>query len=167
MRLVDFLILLLEAHGETLKRLAAFFGEERFFDMLENSDAGARPVLSANTLAFTSSGIANSSRSPYLELEGAVRESGLPEILEFHLWAYPYYRAFIESGVDLAAPLKDGNSGTALIEEAVTAAKEWIRLVPIPPVLSAQAETAASVPWIRFRSSAFKKMGLRPMGPVA
>ena len=37
MRLVEFLIFLLEAHAHTLHRLAALFGEEMLLHMLEES----------------------------------------------------------------------------------------------------------------------------------
>jgi hypothetical protein len=172
-RLVDFLVLLLEGHAETLKRLAAFFGEDRFLEMLESSDADEPelPKLDDKLVPFEAIGnrLPAGARSPYVELEGAVREFGLPAVLEFHLWAYPYYRAFIESDLDLGSFLQEGNpeAGVALADEAIRQAKEWVRKLPIPPAVSLQAEAAAAVPWIRFRTSALRKMGLRPIGPVS
>lgn len=176
MRLVDFLILLLGAHSEALKRLAAFFGEERFIDMLE--DSGDTIDKSLPIRKFTDKAGAaliwidmNSPRTnanAYVELEGAVRELSLPEVLEFHLWAYPHYRAFIESSVDLNARMAPGggSSGAALIEEACIQAEAWAHALPIPPAVAGAAHKAALVPWLRFRAEALKKMGRRPLGAV-
>ena len=172
MRLVDFLILMLEAQAETLKRLAAFFGEERFFEMLESAeeDEVVLPTLDRKLIPFELIGtrLPAGARSPYVELEGTVREFHLPEVLEFHLWAYPHYRAFIESDYDLGSALSDGNqaAGVALVDEAIREAKSWVQKLHIPPAVSLQAEAAAAVPWIRFRTFALRKMGLRPMGAV-
>lgn len=169
MRLVDFLVLLLEAHSETLKRLAAFFGEERFLEMLESLEEQVNPALSPAATCFSAiNGSLNGPRSPYQELEGAVREMALPEVLEFHLWAYPYYRAYIESDMDLGSALKGADEGAqiAIVDDAIRYAREWVHQLPIPPAISQQAEAAAGVPWIRFRTSTLKKMGMRPMGPV-
>jgi len=180
MRLVDFLVLLLGAQAETLKRLAAFFGEENLVDMLEDAGesfddrklAGLAPAKFATTSVASVTWIAASTphtnASAYAELEGTVRELGLPEILEFHLWAYPHYRAFIESAIDLDSrlPAGGGESGAALIEEACAAADAWVKTLPIPPAVAAAAYKAAGVPWLRFRTEALKKMGRRPLGAV-
>lgn len=173
MRLVDFLVLMLEAQAETLKRLAAFFGEERLLEILETSegDEAPLPMLDNKIIPFAPIGnrLPAGARSPYVELEGSVRELQLPEFLEFHLWAYPHYRAFIESDLDLGSTMTEGNpdAGVALVDEAIREAKAWVHKLPIPPVVSPQAEAAAAAPWIRFRAAALKKMGRRPIGPVA
>ena len=180
MRLVDFLVLLLGAQAEALKRLAAFFGEEVLVAMLEDAGesfddrrlAGLEPAKYASTsagkIAWTPPQTPHTNANAYSELEGTVRELALPEVLEFHLWAYPHYRAFIESAIDLDArlPAGGGESGTFLIDEAVAAADAWTKELPIPPAVSAAAFKAAQVPWIRFRTEALKKMGRRPLGAV-
>lgn len=180
MRLVDFLVLLLNAQAETLKRLGAFFGEEILVAMLEDAGesfddrrlAGLEPAKFASTSVASVTWIAaptpHTNANAYAELEGTVRELDLPEVLEFHLWAYPHYRAFIESAVDLDArlPAGGGESGTALIEEAVSSAEAWVKALPIPPAIAAAAYKAAQVPWLRFRTEALKKMGRRPLGAV-
>ena len=180
MRLVDFLVLLLSAHAETLKRLAAFFGEEVLVAMLEDAGesfddrrlAGLEPqkfaTSSVATVTWIDSPSPHSNANAYSELEGTVRELGLPEVLEFHLWAYPHYRAFIESSIDLNARLspEDGRSGLSLVDEAVEASEAWVRALPIPPAVSAAAFKAAAQPWIRFRTEALRKMGRRPLGAV-
>ena len=176
MRLVDFLIALLEAHAETLKRLAAFFGEERFLEILEESgedsdDPAKRPdpvITHLRPQDLESGNLHVSSSSAYQELEGAVHDFNLPAVLEFHLWAYPHYRAFIESPLELTSriPGPGGDTGTALVEEAVAQAQAWVRTLHIPPQIGAQAERAAHVPWLRFRTNVLKRIGKRPLGPV-
>jgi len=180
MRLVDFLVLLLGAQAETLKRLAAFFGEENLVDMLEDAGesfddrrlAGLAPekfaTSSVASVTWIDSPAPHSNANAYAELEGTVRELGLPEILEFHLWAYPHYRAFIESAIDLNARLspESGVSGTALVDEACAASEAWVKTLRIPPSVAAAAYKAAAQPWLRFRTEALKKMGRRPLGAV-
>ena len=177
-RLVDFLIMLLEAHAQTLQRLAALFGEEIFLHMLEESGdeeprvgPGAKPktVLHFDPNWFDGQAAASSGfSSPYMELEGAVHEFSLPAMFEFHLWAYPHYRAFIESPLELNSKIQGpgGEAGLALVEEAVAQASAWLKHLPIAPEFVPQAESVAHVPWLRFRTAVLKKIGKRPLGPV-
>lgn len=170
MRLVEFLILLLTAHAETLRRLAALLGEERFLHILE--DAGDLPSPDVETQAkptsFDRPCPMASASSAYQELEGAVREMHLPEPLEFHLWAYPHYRAFIESPIDLNSriPGSSSDAGLALVEEAVAQAAAWVQRLPLPPQIGHQVERAAQVPWLRFRTTVLNRIGKRPMASV-
>lgn len=179
MRLVEFLVQILEAHAETLKRLAALFGEENLIQLLEmagdedegggkNDEALPRRHQPAHLSVFEAPSPFSSSNAPYAELEGAVREMNLPSVLEFHLWAYPHYRAFIESDVDLNAriPGPGGEAGAVLVDEAVAQAEAWVRSLPMNPAVLDQASRAAHVPWLKFRSSVLKRIGRRPLGPV-
>jgi len=176
MRLVEFLIFLLEAHAETLKRLSALLGEEHLMEILEaagdaesdmSGPAGA-PAVSEKVIALFESPGAAFGGSAYQELEGAVQELNLPEVLQFHLWAYPHYRAFIESPLELDSriPGPGAEAGAALVEEAVQQAQAWIRGLHLPPQISQQVERAAYVPWLRFRTEVLKRIGRRPLGPV-
>lgn len=171
-RLADFVICILQAQGETLKRLAALFGEEAIVELLEMVDEAPRPEpeppISVVRDAWTSPPTEPPSGSAYAEIESAVRELGLPPQLEFHLWAYPHYRAFIESPLELNSRIRGHESevGHALVEEAVAQATAWIRRLPIAPMIAPQAERVAQVPWLRFRSEVLKKLGKRPLESV-
>ena len=170
MRLVDFLIYLLEAQAQTLHRLAALFGEEMLLHMLEESgDRIAEQVAPSRfRLDWFEPPLSTGYSSPYAELEGAVHDFKLPAVLEFHLWAYPFYRAFIESGLELDAriPGPGGDAGLLLVDEVVEQAEAWVKLLPIAQEFSLQAQRAAHMPWLRFRTQALKRIGKRPMGPV-
>ncbi len=175
MRLVDFLILLLGAHAETLKRLGAFFGEEELVNLLEDAGEANEAALPPTKVSSVRAPIVwrdeptpRSNASAYAELEGNVREFDLPEVLEFHLWAYPPYRTYIESAINLGAKLAPGGgeSGVSLVEEACRQAEEWVKTLGIPPAVAAAAYKAAHVPWLRFRTETLKKMGRRPLGAV-
>lgn len=170
MRLVDLLILLLEAHAQTLHRLAALLGEEILVQMLEESSDAIAARMAAPKFRADWFEIAQGSDrdSPYAELEGAVAEHKLPATLEPYLWAYPHYRTFIESGLELDCriPGPGGDTGILLVDEAVDQAEAWLGLLPIPPELALQAQRAAHMPWLRFRTQALKRIGKRPMGPV-
>lgn len=178
MRLVDFLISVLEAHAETLKRLAALFGEENLIQLLElagdedenetRKDRIKPSSKTADPSLFEAPSPFTSSSSTYAELEGAVQEMNLPAVLQFHLWAYPHYRAFIESPIDLNSrvPGPGGHTGMALVDEAVAQAEVWVKNLPMSDFIRDQASRAAHVPWLRFRTQVLKRIGKRPMGPV-
>jgi hypothetical protein len=162
-RLVDFLILLLETQGQTLQRLAAFFGEDFLFEMLEV--AGEATDLDPPIQIDTSDLIPPRKpmkASVYGELEIAVRDLKLPAVLEFHLWAYPFYRAVIESSSDLNSHIQ----GERLIEQALAQSKAWFKKLPIPPEFTPQAERVASFPWLRFRANVLRKIGKRPVNSI-
>lgn len=177
-RLVEFVIAVLEAHGEALKRLAALFGEENLIQLLEMAgDRDERPQLATipaeimkELLDFAKKqgpGLSLSANT-YAEIEGSVRELNLPAILEFHLWTYPLYRAFIESPLELnlKIPGPGGNTGTALVDDAIAHADAWVRALPMSELVKDQAARAAQVPWLRFRTTILKRIGRRPLGPV-
>jgi hypothetical protein len=171
MRLVEFLIHLLEAQAQTLHRLAALFGDEILLHMLEESgDRIQEETAPARFQAtwFEASKEQYGFSSPYAQLEGSVHDFKLPSPLEFHLWAYPHYRAFIESGIELDSriPGPGGDAGMQLVDEAVAQAEEWVKKLPIAPEFRLQAQTAAHVPWLRFRTNVLKRIGKRPLGPV-
>lgn len=168
---MDFLIALLQTHAQTLQRLAALLGEETLLELLESMEATPEHNdKQCNKVEWIESTRSQSisGASPYVELEHAVHELNLPAMLEFHVWAYPHYRAFIESSLDLSARIRSQGSeaGQALVQEAVLQAQQWVRKLPLPPSLAAQAERAAEIPWIRFRSMVLKRIGKRPLGPV-
>jgi hypothetical protein len=165
-RLVDFLIRLLEAQAQTLQRLAALFGEDILLEMLErgaelDEEQGTSPI-EIKPAWFQAAGAAKSS-APYAELEGAVRDFKLSPVLQFHVWAYPAYRCFIESDVELGARVTNPQ---AIVDAALGGQKHWLAMLPIATEFRAQAERAAEVPWIRFRTHVLKDLGQRPIGVV-
>lgn len=166
MKLVEFLIYLLEAQAQTLSRLAALFGEELFLHMLEESGDLPTPKLQISTQWFESA--ESPQASAYALLESSVHEFKLPAVLEFHLWAYPPYRSWIESDLHLNAKIlgPGGDAGVALVEESISQANLWFRRLPIAEEFRMQAQSAAQVPWIKFRTSVLKRIGRRPLGPV-
>ncbi|MBI2711425.1 MAG: hypothetical protein HYX41_00990 [Bdellovibrio sp.] len=179
-RFVDLLIFLLQTQGETLKRLAAFFGEEEFIEILESQETS--PVKAAHADPASKfepdlewfQEIEGMPGSPYLELEDAVRELGLPAPLEFHLWAYGFYRSLIESGVELKSvilPSVSNEDGTidpldVLIAESIKQAKAWITGLPIPSTVYLQAESAALTPWVRFRARVLSRAGRKVLSAI-
>jgi hypothetical protein len=103
---------------------------------------------------------------PYLELEGAVREMHLSAPLEFHLWAYDFYRIFIESSANLNDKIQEQQGSEVLellVKEAIIQAQIWISHLPLAPELALQAKSVAQVPWIRFRTTVLNKIGRRPV----
>jgi hypothetical protein len=179
MRVYEFLSQLLQTHAQVLQRLAALFGEERLIDLLESlpDPSPDEPEIPPTRLArhewleTDAQGnlkIVDDDIDAYTALEGSVHELNLPAPLEFHLWAYPHYRAFIEGDLPLDAKLlgRGSDSGYILAEDCMNQGKEWIRKLPIPSPLAPRAETAAEVPWLRFRAELLKKIGKRPLGPA-
>ncbi len=189
MRLAEFLSQILATHGEVLLRLAALLGEEELLELLEKAEE-LHPTDTAHD-ADDPQGLKEFARwetwlkerlvaSPgesapqaMAEIQSTVSSLDLPEVLEFYVWAYPAYRAYVETSLGLALRIpKQGptgapsESGLQLTEDAVARAKSWFRRLPLPPQIAATAERAAEVPWLRFRSEVLKRVGRRPLGPV-
>ncbi len=175
MRLVDFLVHLLQTQADTLKRLAAFFGEEALLQMLETAGDIEHPPSSFQLHRewFEANPpnpvlVRSDSNASHQKLEGSVTEFKLPAFLEFHLWAYPFYRHLIEGSIDLHAKFKHSSQDSieALVEEALKESKKWIQNLPIPPSVSQAAERAAWIPWLKFRANVLTQVGKRPIAPV-
>ncbi len=170
MKLFEFLTHVLSAHAHTLQRLAAFFGEEEFLEILELAGDSPANELSSFHLDpdwFTSSKAVDQS-SAYQNLEGTVNDFKLSAVLEFHLWTYPFYRSIIESSINLNSDIRlsKDHVDEGIIQQAVTEAKNWVKSLPLSPDLSRQAEQIAITPWVRFRSEVLKKMGKRPFASL-
>jgi len=180
MRLVEFLKYLLAAHGEALRRLAALLGEDALIAVLEELPEDPRaiaPLSRRLASAFLPPMIPFKPKepgmertlvplaNPYQELEGAVREMKLPAVLEFYIWAFPLYRSYIESGLDLNSRLPSPVSESVMevVEDAIQESRNWVRRMPIPPHLGLRVDQAAKTPWLKFRSDVLKNLGSRPM----
>lgn len=168
MRLVDFLILMLKAHAETLKGLSDLLGEDVVFAILERTseeDDTIPPLPQKHTLRVRTEATAVRSGSAYMELQDAVHHFHLPGTLEFHIWAYPHYRTFIESPFDLDSVLEPvGQSGEfPLAEEAITQAKKWISKIPGPAAFQTRIQQVSDQAWLRFRTQVFQKAGKKPL----
>lgn len=175
MRLVDFLIALLQTHAHALQRLAALFGEDVLIEILENQPEppefpdprkSARPSYSMSDFKNPPLRGVGGFGGSYSELETTVQNLRLPTMLEFHLWAYPPYRAFIESGLSLDATVAKTETTENLVKEVIEQATQWVRQLPLPPEFSLQAERATEVAWIRFRTEMLQGIGKRPLGSI-
>ena len=71
-----------------------------------------------------------------------------------------------DSSLTRASQAPAGTSACWLVDEAVEQAEAWVKNLPIAPEFALQAQRAAHVPWLRFRTQVLKRIGKRPMGPV-
>jgi hypothetical protein len=181
-RLSEFLAEILTAHGQVLLRLAALLGEEEFLELLEKAEelypSGDEDIASFEKWeAWLKDRLVPSPgdtpSSAMAEIQSSVTAIQLPEVLEFYVWAYPTYRAYVETGLSLALRIPrqsptgaPSESGLQLVEDAVRRAQEWFKRLPLPSQVAATAERAAEIPWLRFRSEVLKRVGRRPLGPV-
>ncbi|MCC7440407.1 MAG: hypothetical protein IT285_02170 [Bdellovibrionales bacterium] len=173
MRLVDFLVLVLQAHGRLLVDLKEIFGADLLLRILANYKP-TELALQGSKLweLFPLKPRSSHSPFPFETLEKPVKEMRLNEDLEFFVWAYPYYRTFVESNVDLneTLPFQDQQVVLALAEEATSMARAWAEAVPLPPEaeseLRSRAQEASRQHWVRFRSELFKRNGQSPFQRV-
>ena len=180
MRLVEFLKFLLAAHGDALKRLAALLGEDVLVSILEELPEDPRaiaPLSRRISSAFYPPMDTSKPKepgmertlvplsNPYQELEGAVRDLKMPAVLEFYIWAFPLYRSYIQSSLDLNArlPSPANEREMEVVEDAIQEARTWIRRLPIPPQLGLRVDQASKTAWLKFRSDVLKSLGSRPM----
>jgi len=182
MRLAEFLSEILSAHGQVLLRLAALIGEDALLELLERAEelypSGDEDIESFEKWeAWLKERLVHSpgesSSQAMAEIQSAVTELHLPEVLEFYVWAYPTYRAYVETGLNLALRIPrlsatggPSESGAQLTEDALLRAQEWFKRLPLPSTHAAAAERAAEIPWLRFRAEVLKRVGIRPLGPV-
>ena len=173
-RLVDFLTAVLRTHAESLNRLAALFGEDIVLDMLENTpelDPSPEQVtawegLFSRFAPLPTSGPLGDPDAAYRRLESEVHSQKMAEFLEFHVWTFPFYRVFAESALDLRAPVLHAEAAAELTEAAVLAARAWRERLPIAEEFRARADSAMSLPWIRFRTELMDRFGTRRLGTV-
>lgn len=169
MRWADFLIHILQAHGRSLQQLAAFMGEEELIELLEKMGEDSKVQLRPSGLKlewFEHVGNPSQGFSPYGALEEAVRELNLSAVLDFYVWAYPYYRSLIEMPVDLRDQIRldyPPDRVEIIVNEALQSSIQWIQALPIPARYRTQTERLAQAPWIRFRAEMLKKFGRRTM----
>ncbi|MFZ9594789.1 MAG: hypothetical protein ACO3A2_01790 [Bdellovibrionia bacterium] len=162
----ELIIRLLQAQGQTLSRLAAFFGEDNLVAILEAAGESQIP----NPTLFTKIKESASTDSPFwkpgspfLEIETAVHELQLSAVLEFHLWSYPYYRYLIESSIELKAQVPELET---FVEQALEAARTWVAHLPIEAEMITHFQRTAQVPWLRFRTECLSQLGKRPIEAV-
>lgn len=177
MRLYEFLAFTLEAHGQTLRVLADFLGEDTLLEILEQAgdlasdpDGVVKPVLGEGEMPFFPEKKEGyrpilGGFSPYGFIEGTVREQALPEVLEFHLWSYPGYRKFVESKLALETVF-DGAHAEEVIRRAREAELEWFRSLPIQTPVSVALEKTLAQPWLRFRTQVLQRCGIRTLGAL-
>ena len=172
MRVVEYVIRMMEAHGQTLLGLSALFGDEIVIEILDRAtekreaDPSRYPAPAAH-LPLAHAPIAlRPTGSAYGELESAVRAMNLSPFLKFYLWAYPHYRSFVESAIDLDAEIRDVELAMRLADEAVEYARNWVRSLPLEPDFSTKIEKAAEMPWVRFRADVLAQYGRRPLEVV-
>ncbi len=180
MRLVEFLKILLQAHGETLQRLAALLGEDALVVILEDLPEDPRAVTPLSRRiqsAFLPPQDPSKPKerdmertlvpltNPYQELEGAVREMKLPAVLEFYIWTFPLYRTYIEGPLNLNSrlPCPPNERVLEVVEDAMQESRNWVRRLPVPPHLGLRVDQASKTPWLKFRSEVLKNLGSRPM----
>lgn len=158
MRLVEFLCLMLRAHGECLSILADHLGDGMLLQILERvEDEEIEPASHPTTPSVRRM----PDISSYELLEAAVQSANLPIEIQFYLWSYPHYRAFIESSMDLEAQISP-----YLVEEAMEQAKAWFSRIPFPEPLRSQLEREILGPWARFHHLALKEAGKTPLRAV-
>jgi hypothetical protein len=168
MRLYEFLALVLKAHAQVLKMLAEYHGTSGAVHVLEMGSSTHQPPI-ASVAAEAREGSIPWDLA-FERIESSVRELALSEELESWVWTYPYYRAFVESGAALTAPLYGGQgprSDLALVEEAYAFAQSWLKHLELPEDAAFKIQRAADQIWVRFRSEALKQLGQAPLGRIS
>ena len=168
MRLFEFLIEILQAQASTLQTLSSFLGEEKIKNILNKTNESISSDKNAHTQIahFIQPATAMPVTSkPYSSLKTAVESFHLSNELEFHLWSYPHYRAFIESSLDLNSMIQTpwDSTALALTEEAIAQANTWLQSLPLSSQEHAKIKEPVSLHWLRFRSIILKKCGKSPL----
>ena len=169
MRIVDFLILTLRTHGGLLSDLSSLVGAPALNRILAAYDPAQLALQQSKLFEhFPLKPRSASAGFPFEELEAAVGALKLSEQLEHYVWAYPYYRTFIEGNVDIQErlPLANTKVLTDLAEEAGAQALSWINGLPLLAEERSKAEELSRNRWVRFRAELFKGTGKNPLRTV-
>ncbi len=154
---IDFLIHILHTHAQSLKQLSALLGEAKLVELLENLNhtPDEKHLISLSELSDQS--------IFYTQLEENVQQFYLSSSLESHLWAYPFYRSIIESGLNLNTSIETfyPKRSEELVDSVLSQAQSWIHRIPFPSHLQVQAEQVAWTPWLRWRAQTLQKLGRR------
>lgn len=187
LRVVDYLAQLLTHQAEVLRGLEDLFGETVLMACLERDAEPALPPStpwlstearqaallgpeSASTLGERLRDVAGrppatDPASAYALLATTVRDLKLPEPWEFHLWAYPYYRVWIEGPWNLESVIRTDTKSTeaasldALIQEALASGIHWVERLGLPEPYRGQAMGIAESVWLKFRTRVLTQAG--------
>lgn len=170
MNFSEFIIEFLQAHSETLILLDDQYGTEILLKILDSAAETyeTKPCTFKIDPNWFEQPKKRQANSALLEIKQAVQSFKLPVTLEFHVWAYPFYRELIESPIDLESQFcNSASSGIEiLIEESLNQAKEWTNRFPISSAIKKQTESLALGPWLKFRSRVLKRVGKLPFEAV-
>lgn len=184
LKLGEILALALESHGEVLKVLYTLFGEEVLIEVLERTDEVASERSTETTLPphlrkcfMEDRRVSDQLNGPpdwSALLEKRVVAIGLPAVLGFYIWAYPPYRMWIESDLDLNLILNQvdahdalpDSSQTLVADDWVNRADSWLSAIGLPEKIHQQVHRAAHPIWIRFRSRLLSHIGARRMSSL-
>lgn len=163
LRVVDLLIEILRAQAKTLELLRAALGQEELLHVLEEKEPPASLFESVEPWASGEMSPRAGISQPYKEIEGAVREMDLSAMLEFYLWAYPTYRAWVESPVLLDSCVRTDSAPhfARLADLVIQDARNYVRNLTLPPKLSTQIEKLVEPVWIQFRTRLLSHTGKR------
>ncbi len=172
MRLVEYLVEVLTTQAQVLIEMRDLFGETVLLHALENRGEPPNESLSPDANIFKPPLTAEAlDDSPYTLLQSAVRGAHLPAALEFHLWAYPHYRAWIESQAALHWRTRPSltppeESESLLILPALQTARSWVASFGFTPEIETKIARRVEQHWIRFRSKILQKLGRASIRPL-
>jgi len=168
MKLGEFLRELLLIHGEVLKNLSAVFGKTVLVEILEA--AGEREdLICVPYLDFFESDNSDEEvgGAYYESIQVGVESLKLPPELAFHCWAFPIYRAYVESELPLNANLKrDSDSEIKLFELTNSQIEGWLRSLALPEKIHKSAAKAVFPTWLRLRTKILESSGQPVLKPV-
>lgn len=169
-RWVDFLVLVLGAHGAVLQKLSESMGEDVLVEIFENIETFSEPESKSLQSGFWENGSGQTPQAllrgenPYEWIEINVRKFSLPPRLEFYLWSYPYYRTLIESSCPLYFPLASHpDVSKDLINEALAAYELWIKDLCLPEKVEILVSRLGAPVWKEFETLILRPLTLRSL----
>jgi len=171
MRVVDYLILILRTHGRLLSDLSGLMGEDLLIRHLAQVTIPP-PVLEKPRLfeIFPLRTRPATEPFPFEQIEESVSGLNLGEGLEHYVWAYPFYRTFIENDIDLneKLPMDQDTTLHALCEEVLEESRQWIQALPIEnDEARSKAHDLSESVWTWFRSQLYRENGQNPLKTVS
>lgn len=163
MKLIDFLILMLEAQAEVIRTLLRKMNEKETVELLEKYHSDLQePQPPAFIEALNEANpLSEEEELPFPDLDQAIRKFNFSFALEDQLISFPLYRAYLENCANLNGniQLTTTQNGESLIEEALFHGHSYYLHLPIPRSYEREFKRDCEMAWLRFRTQTLKRMG--------
>ncbi len=164
MNLLHFTTLTLQTQSKILRLLSETFGSASFLKVLEQTEffLEQTPVLGLHPSDFESTAPHPYDLPPFQMIHDTLKSLQISYDLEFYLLSYPFYRALIESSIDLNSKIPK-ETALHLTQAALKSAEIWNERLCISENSRLKLAPILKAFWLKFRTDVLKFYNLGPL----